>query len=182
VNDPVEIQIVAMVLTTVGTIFTGIMAYLMAKLNADQKLRSEQAAAAVRKVARRAGRAAKRVEEVKQTLLDTTSVNYRKLGQLQKSIMSTAAASNVKLDDIAVMSNGTHKLVNSAMIVQLKISAMALRRVADLTEDPRDIEAAELAEQLLREQLVRQASVDALSLAPPAALVIDIPASPVEAP
>ncbi len=175
-TDSVVMQIAGMVLTLVGTIFTGVMAYLMAKLNADQKVRALEVAMSVRRVARRAQGAAKKVEEVKQTLVETTAVNYRKLGNLQRSVAAAAASSDMKMDELATVANGTHKLVNSAMIVQLKISAMALRRVASLTDDPRDLEAADLAEQLLNEQIEKQKLVDAPR--PTEVVVVNPPETP----
>lgn len=53
-----------------------------------------------------------------------------------------------------------HTLVNSHMAIQLRISAAALRRVADITNDPKDIETAELAEQTLHEHESGQTVVD----------------------
>jgi hypothetical protein len=46
------------------------------------------------------------------------------------------------------------------MGMQLKISSVALLRVADLTGDSADIEAAGLAERLYSEHQARQAVVD----------------------
>lgn len=53
-----------------------------------------------------------------------------------------------------------HVLVNSGMIAQLKISAVALRRVAKLSNDVDDGAAADLAEKLLHEHERKQAIVD----------------------
>jgi hypothetical protein len=54
-----------------------------------------------------------------------------------------------------------HTLVNSNMGAQLKIAAVALRRLADNTTHPDDVAAAVLAEKLLHEHEIKQASVDA---------------------
>ncbi len=54
----------------------------------------------------------------------------------------------------------THKLVNSAFQVQLHLNAISSRRLADLTHDPVDIRAAELAEQSYRDHMAAQMKVD----------------------
>lgn len=46
----------------------------------------------------------------------------------------------------AKVARSTHCLVNSAMDAQMKINKLALRRIADLTKDPVDVEAALEAE------------------------------------
>lgn len=70
-----------------------------------------------------------------------------------------ANRSAAKLDAIAETGDKTHILVNSNMGVQLKIAAVALRRLAS-SGNPEDVAAAELAEKLLREHESKQASVD----------------------
>lgn len=92
--------------------------------------------------ARVASAAAQKVEEVKHTLED-------------KDILT-----NAKLEGLAKVADATHTLVNSAMCTQLKISAVALRRVADLTKHPDDVAAAELAEKGLVEQVDKQKIAD----------------------
>jgi len=66
-----------------------------------------------------------------------------------------------QLTGIAVVADKTHTLVNSNMGAQLTISAVALRRIASLTKDPKDIEVAEEAERLLADHAKKQARVDA---------------------
>lgn len=84
---------------------------------------------------------------------------------------ATLAAStskvDAKLDGIAAVALDTqktgeqvHTLVNSNMGVQLRISMIALKRLADLTKDPDDIAAAEQATKLYREHEAKQAKVD----------------------
>ncbi len=65
-----------------------------------------------------------------------------------------------KLESITKTGEAVHVLVNSSMSAQLKISAIALRRIADMTNHPDDIAAAELAEKLLAEHLAKQEIVD----------------------
>ncbi len=53
-----------------------------------------------------------------------------------------------------------HELVNSNFTTQLKLTAVALRRVADLTKHPDDIKAATLAEKLLSDREDEQKKID----------------------
>ncbi len=66
----------------------------------------------------------------------------------------------VKAEAASVVADATHRLVNSAFQVQLHLNAIASRRLADLTQDPLDVRAAELAEQAHRDHLEAQAKVD----------------------
>jgi hypothetical protein len=87
----------------------------------------------------------------------------------KKSAVVTAPASALserKLDGLAVVTDKTHTLVNSNMGVQLKLNALVSRRLADLTRDPADITAAELAERLYHEHQGKQAVVDSGSKTP----------------
>lgn len=89
-----------------------------------------------------------RVAEVKETLARTTTVV------------------DGKLNELALVASATHILVNSNMAAQLKISAVALRRLADLSrladlpQYADDLAAAELAERLLHEHNAKQSIVD----------------------
>lgn len=56
--------------------------------------------------------------------------------------------------------NAIHTLVNSNFGNQLTISAKALRRIADMSGDTRDIVIATEAERLLNEHLSKQSMVD----------------------
>ena len=87
--------------------------------------------------------AKKKAQEVKITLRETT--------EKQAS----------KLDGIAKVGEATHILVNNNMKIQLQISAVALRRIADANpESIADEEAAKLAEASLREHEVKQKALD----------------------
>src|ERR1051326_998852 len=77
--------------------------------------------------------------------------------KLEETNQETAKA----LNEIAVTGNNVHTLVNSNMGVQLKISAVALRRVAELTKNKNDEAAASLAEKSLAEHERKQSMVDA---------------------
>lgn len=80
---------------------------------------------------------------VKDTLKTSTSESSARMGRLEK------------------VTTDTHTLVNANMGKQLKISALALRRIADMTQHPDDDTAARLAEDALAEHEGKQAVVDA---------------------
>lgn len=61
---------------------------------------------------------------------------------------------------LAKVGNAIHTLVNSNMQAQLKISWIALKRLADETRNPTDIQAAEMAEKLYLEHEAKQTIVD----------------------
>ena len=60
---------------------------------------------------------------------------------------------NSKADAAKELGESTHALVNGAMLAQLRISALALRRIAALTKNPEDIEASVEAAKLLTEHI-----------------------------
>lgn len=102
--------------------------------------------------------------------LCTTSVGafqVIKLAELQK-LGQQAAVKTEEVKQALVVSTESanqqltsiHTLVNANMGAQLKISAIALRRIADLTRLPGDISAAIIAEKLLYEHEAKQAIVD----------------------
>lgn len=62
-----------------------------------------------------------------------------------------------KLNAIAKTTALTHDLVNSASLVQLRLYAAAVRRIATITGDADDAKVAEDAEKLYREHEDRQA-------------------------
>lgn len=130
-------------------IFNGIMTYLMARLNTkakDAADKVEVATVKIAEVAQKAEIAAIKVDDVKASLRDNTDTTNRKLDRMEK------------------VGVATHTLVNSNMGAQLKISAVALRRVANLMrgqpghED--DESAAVLAEKNLSDHVNKQAIVD----------------------
>lgn len=71
-----------------------------------------------------------------------------------------AAVRDQAIAAIADTGEKTHILVNSSFSAQLKISALALRRIADLTKHPDDEDAAKVAERLFHEHEQKQATVD----------------------
>lgn len=129
-SEGLGIAIVALM----GTVFTGIMSYFMAK----QTLAANQA----NKIAADSNKTAKESSEK----LDETN--------------TVAKDSNEKLEKLVVVADDTHTLVNSNMGVQLMMTSSALRRIADLTKQPEDIKAADEAKALLVEHERKQKIVD----------------------
>lgn len=84
--------------------------------------------------------------------------------QLKASATTTAVHQVDVKDQLASIqrtSDDTHALVNSAMAVQLALTAHKARRVADLTSNPADIADAVEAEAALVRHLAKQGKVDA---------------------
>lgn len=81
--------------------------------------------------------------------------------QVKTTLAVNEAKSDRKLAKIEATGEKTHTLVNSNMGAQLKLNAVATRRLADLTKDQDDINAANLAAKMLKEHEGRQAVVDA---------------------
>lgn len=126
-----KVQIANALLNLVGAMFAGYITYLIARLN------------------KKTGVALERAEEALTVQGVRNEVGDRRLDNL------TTLAEAAKQTGEAV-----HVLVNSKMLTQLRISAVALRRVADLTGDPDDRQAAILAEQEYRAQQARQRALD----------------------
>lgn len=124
-SDAVAIQLITATIALVGTVFSGIMAYLMARLN----VRAKAAEVKADMVADKADAVAVRVADVK-TALDENS-----------------HAIDAKLDIV-------HKKVNSAMSTQLRVVAELSRWKAIQTGDPIDQDAAVQADQSYRASLV----------------------------
>lgn len=163
----------------IGAVFFGVMRVFSMWLDYNRE---------IAKAARDAATAAK-VEDVKTQLTRTDATTAQKLNEVARTVAEesrgvagkvaevkgaldattehhklheeTAAQSARKLTEMESVIVETHALVNSNMAVQLKISAVALRRIADLTKHAGDIAAADMAETLLKRHEEKQASVDA---------------------
>lgn len=70
---------------------------------------------------------------------------------MKAKLAESTSASAVKLESIAQVSRDTHRIVNGAMAIQLRLNAKLSRRLADLTGDPADVRIADEAERLLAE-------------------------------
>lgn len=64
--------------------------------------------------------------------------------EVKTTLATTGSATEVKLNEIAQVGVAVHTLVNSNMGAQLKLNAVVSRRLAEITKDKEDIEAAEL--------------------------------------
>ena len=82
--------------------------------------------------------------------------------QVATVLKETTTVQAEGLEGLKRMGAATHELVNSKMAAQLLLTKTALRRVADLTGDTADMEAADLAEELYGEHAAKQALVDSL--------------------
>jgi hypothetical protein len=111
-----NVQIATIVVTGLGTAFTLLMAYLMAKLNHKQ---------------------------------DVTSTQVREASS--------------QITDIAKVAESTHTLVNSNMGIQLELNMAVTGRLAAITKDPMDIEAAKLAKDNYLSHQMKQSIVDSSS-------------------
>ena len=83
-----------------------------------------------------------------------------KVAEVKVDLAKTSEDQAVKLDKIEETGDKVHTLVNSNMGVQLKLTSVAMARIAELTKDPMDIRAADLARSLLHEHEKKQAVVD----------------------
>jgi hypothetical protein len=111
--------------------------------------------------------AATKVEEVK----TVAAASAKKTAAAADEVKGTLAASNAQtkeaLEGIAKVGQesqktgeAVHILVNSAMSDALEAASVALRRIAELTQNPDDIMAAESAEVSFRRHENKQAIVD----------------------
>jgi hypothetical protein len=119
------------VVALVGTVFTGVMAFLMARLNA------------------KAREAAVKVEQVAEKV-DIATV----------AMEASQKMGDAKLEEIASVGRSTHRLCNSAMMEQKRMLAETSRAKADMTNDPIDVAAADLAEQSYKKHCEQQRKDD----------------------
>jgi hypothetical protein len=90
-----------------------------------------------------------------------TSVIAVLMLQMRQVMKSDVVATTKKLEEMALVGEKTHTLVNSNMGAQLKLTATVSRRLALITKDDSDQEAASIAETLLHEHERKQEVVDA---------------------
>lgn len=80
--------------------------------------------------------------------------------EVKSTLEIVGTETNERLDKALQVGSATHTLVNSNMGAQLKITAVALRRLYNLTLEENDLVAAQMAEKLLGDYQARQAVVD----------------------
>jgi len=137
---------------------------------AKEKRDEERAAKVALKVEEVKQQSIRAVDEVKRQALDaaveakkvarTAEVAAVKVDEVAQTLQAATANTDAKLDEMQKTSVATHILVNSNMGAQLKISAVALRELADALPNAKRMEAAELAEKMLAEHIAKQAVVD----------------------
>lgn len=159
------------VVTIVTTICAAVLAWMqwktkLAVVDAGEKATeaAEKARLVVDVNARQAAAAA---IDVKKTLEKTTADSNQKLesiaadvGDQKTTLAEKTGTIDEKLATIALVGHATHVLVNGNMRAQLKKTAAALRRVAELTKHAGDLKAAKLAEKLLLDHEQKQTVVD----------------------
>lgn len=72
-----------------------------------------------------------------------------------------AVKTRVNQDKTAQVLQDVHSLVNSSFGQSLKVGALALKRVAEMTGKASDLEASQVADRALSDHLSKQAVVDA---------------------
>jgi hypothetical protein len=162
-------------------LIAGLAACFIAWMQQRTKVAVEQAA----KVAvASADTAAVKVEELATKQDEVARVTAQQLDdaaakvkEVKAALADSDTATANQLHDIAKTGEATHILVNSNMAAQLKISMIALKRLAELTNHPDDMAAAELAAKNYHEHEIKQAKVDAINNTPsPPMLVTVVPA------
>jgi hypothetical protein len=109
--------------------------------------------------------AAVKTEEVKQALAKSD----KKVEEVKQALLVSDKKTDVQMADLAKVATATHTLVNNKMAIQLKISATALRQVANLmkassTSGWQEAEkAAGDADALLADHEAKQDKVDAVT-------------------
>jgi len=75
---------------------------------------------------------------------------------VKEALAESGKKRDEQLNQIQQVGADTHQLVNGSLTAQMKIGAVALRRLADNTKHSGDIAAAELAEKTLQEHIDKQ--------------------------
>jgi hypothetical protein len=84
-----------------------------------------------------------------------------RVADVKDTLVNTTAATDTKLDGIVKTGNAVHALVNSAMSAQLQVNAAIARRLAGITGEKGDGEAADAAEKAYATHEAKQRSIDA---------------------
>jgi hypothetical protein len=138
-----------------------------AKIEREQKLedakikREQDLADKVESVREQAERAAKLLKEDTLATSEKLKAVKNQAEEAAKLLVQSTSINAEKLDAMALVGEKTHALVNSAMAAQLKIAAVALRRIANDSKNVDDIAAAELAEKNLFDHQEKQKAADA---------------------
>lgn len=134
-SDAVAAQLITAVIALLGTIFTGVLTYLMAKLRMEQESR----------------------DKVTDKKLETAAV---KVEEVKTTLESNNDDTSKKLNDLATVAKATHTLVNSNMAIQLELNMKVTRELANLKDTQTARDMADAAEKLYHEHTVKQHEVD----------------------
>lgn len=127
----------------------------------DAALLAEQDRIEAAKVAKQAKEDAEKAQAATEVAAMEASKARVKAEEAEKELKAANVIRDEQMKDLAKVANVTHKLVNKAFLVQLRIAATALRRVAELNnDDPADVKAAEIAEQALKDHEAAQSQAD----------------------
>ncbi len=168
--SPGEVQVWLAAIAMIGTlialasmVFQGIMAYFMAKMKQDQTaVMANQVvvAAKVEEVASKAETAKVDLQANQVVVAAKVEEVARKTEAVKTILEASGEVNDKKLDNLSKVAKATHVLVNSNMAVQLRLNQAVTRRLADITKDPVDVKAAELAEKMYIEHQGKQREVD----------------------
>lgn len=93
--------------------------------------------------------------------LNTAEQTREQVADVKTALVEKDEKQGVQLDGISKMGERNHVLLNNNMSIQLKSNAELSRWKANQTKDPRDIKAADEAEQLYHEHQGKQMKLDA---------------------
>ncbi len=100
------------------------------------------------------------VQEIPKTIETTARAAAVDVKSVKDALAAGDSRKSKKLDEIAKVGEATHVLVNSNMEAQLQVNSVLAHRVAELTNDPVDMEVARKVDKLLAEYLSKHAAVD----------------------
>ena len=99
-------------------------------------------------------------KERAQVAVATASVKavqaVRKAEDTARTVEQSQSRLEDKIDGLVKVADGIHSLVNSTYLVQLRISAVFARRIADMTGQQRDRDVADDADRMVQEQVERE--------------------------
>lgn len=103
--------------------------------------------------------AAEKVEQVaikQDSVVEKQKLNDQKISNAHHVIIEQNTKLIEDSDEIRRLATKTAAFVNGATTTQLQVSAEALRKLADSTNDPKNIHAAEVAEAYLAKHIANQ--------------------------
>lgn len=180
-TEATYIGITNAIIALIGTMFTGIMAYLMAKLNQQGKIAFINAVMAAEKAkaakemfdasrvetSEKLLQAAKEVQKVKDALDVTRIKTSEKLDEAAEAANEIGIAltgnhgmTSKKLESMEATGVANHILANKNTEIQLKLNAELSQELADLTKDPRHIAKAAIAWETLKQHNKQQIIAD----------------------